>query len=57
MRRDDANALVGVAEVRGHRERVELRRGLLERLGSAGDECEVVPVLAKRVSDRQSNPG
>ncbi len=57
VRRDDADALVGVAEVGGHRERAELRRRLFERLGPSSGERELVAVLAQRASDRKPDPG
>ena len=56
VRRDDADALVGVAEVRGNRERIELGGGRLERLGPPRGERERVPVLAERASDRKPDP-
>ena len=54
VRGDDADALVGVAEVRRHRERIELCGRLLERLGPPSDERELVPVLAQRASDARA---
>jgi hypothetical protein len=53
---DDADALVGIPEVGGNGQRVELRRGLLERLGPACDQRELVSVLTQSTSNRQSDP-
>ena len=41
---DHAHALVGVAQVRGHRQRIQLRSRRLERLGPPSRERERVPV-------------
>ena len=55
--RDDANALVRVAEIRRDGERVELARRLLEWLRAASDERELVPVLPKRAGESKPDPG
>ena len=52
---DHANALVGVAQVRGHRQRIQLRGRCVERLGPPSRERERIPVRPQRASDRQSD--
>ena len=55
--RDRADALVGVAEIGWDRERIELRGGLLERLGAPRDERELVAVRAQRACDGEADSG
>ena len=50
---DNAHALVGVAQVCGHRKRIQLCGRRLERLGPPSRERERVPVRAQRASNRQ----
>ena len=57
VRRDHARALLGLREVRGHGQRVELRRCNLERLRPPGDEREHESVLPQRPRDREADAG
>ena len=52
VRGDNAHALVGVAQVCGHRKRIQLCGGRLERLGPPSCERERVPV--RRAAREQS---
>ncbi len=54
---DDTDALVRIPEVRRQRERGQLGRRLLERLGPPCHERELVAVLAQGARDGEPDPG